>query len=135
MATQRKQANDLGHYQCSKCHQWKEPSGFSVFRRASHGLSYSCKDCEQKRSKDAHYRCRYGISEEQRKELINKQDNKCACCGSEFNDTARGRPVIDHCHSSGQVRDIICDRCNITLGLIGDDTGLAKKLIDYLARH
>ena len=135
MATPRRQPNDLGQHKCSKCHQWKDPSKFSKFRRAAHGLSYSCKDCEGKRSKDAHYRCRYGISEEQRNELINKQKNKCACCGSDFTDTPRGRPVIDHCHTSGKVREVICDRCNVALGIIGDDSGLAKNLIEYLARH
>lgn len=45
------------------------------------------------------------------------------------------RIVFDHCHTHGQFRGWICDRCNKVLGLIKDSSGLLSKLADYLNQH
>lgn len=40
--------------------------------------------------------------------------------------------AIDHCHISGQVRGLLCPRCNTVLGSCEDDVELLVKMIDYL---
>lgn len=40
--------------------------------------------------------------------------------------------VIDHCHSSGKFRGLLCYRCNLALGQFGDDVAVLQNAIDYL---
>jgi len=68
--------------------------------------------------------------------IIAKQNNKCACCGISFGTKRQvDTPVVDHCHNTGDVREIICERCNIGLGLLYDDWERAKVLLRYLEKH
>ena len=63
----------------------------------------------------------------------------CAICGFEEEVTsARGRLrrlVIDHDHSTGLVRDLLCSRCNAALGLFRDDLEVMRAAVEYLAKH
>lgn len=42
---------------------------------------------------------------------------------------------MDHNHKTGQVRGLLCDRCNLTIGALEDDAALLQKAIDYVVRH
>jgi hypothetical protein len=42
---------------------------------------------------------------------------------------------VDHDHKTGKVRGILCHKCNIALGLIGDDPARARALANYLERE
>ncbi len=62
---------------------------------------------------------RFGITEEDYNNLLNNQKSKCAICGRrEF--AKRGivikRLAVDHCHKTGQIRGLLCSKCNGTLG-------------------
>ena len=65
---------------------------------------------------------RYGLDRKQQIELLEKQDSKCALCNdpiklhdrSKFGSKSTGN--IDHCHTTGVVRGILCHPCNVTLG-------------------
>ena len=127
--------NEKGEVYCPTCKTHKPKTEYHKMRRHKLGLGYQCKSCAASRSKDAHYKTRYGMLEEDKLTLIREQDNKCACCGGEFDDTFKGRPVIDHCHTTGVVRTILCDRCNIALGNVGEDIELCQSLIKYIRRH
>lgn len=78
---------------------------------------------------------RYGITLEEYADLLSSQGGGCAICGKR--PKSRNLP-IDHCHFSGRVRGILCDKCNVTLGFMGDSKEEiyknAEKLIAYLAR-
>lgn len=50
----------------------------------------------------------------------------CPVCGRD------GRLDLDHDHSTGQVRGWLCGNCNRGLGLIGDTTEAAQRLLAYL---
>jgi hypothetical protein len=43
-----------------------------------------------------------------------------------------GQRAIDHCHATGAVRGVLCHRCNLTLGKLGDSADLARRMADYL---
>ena len=52
---------------------------------------------------------KYGLSEEQYRSILERQDNRCAICRRPFEER---RASIDHCHTCGMVRGILCFWCN-----------------------
>jgi hypothetical protein len=43
--------------------------------------------------------------------------------------------AIDHCHTTGKVRGLLCHACNQALGLMQDDTKRMLLAIEYVERH
>lgn len=73
---------------------------------------------------------KYGVTKEFLVELYEKQDGKCAICG-EIPKTERGLHV-DHCHTTGAVRGLLCHGCNTGIGALKEDAETLSKAIDYL---
>ena len=90
------------------------------------------------RDKDARRAARilaqFGISVEQYDAILAAQGGGCAICGSADADRRGHRLHIDHCHTTGVVRGILCAACNTTLGKFGDDAGRLRRAADYLDR-
>lgn len=77
----------------------------------------------------------YGITASDYFDMLKAQDNKCASCGD--SETARKNDVliplaIDHCHSTGKVRGLLCLGCNTGLGNFKDSTERMLRGIQYL---
>lgn len=73
---------------------------------------------------------RFKISEEEYNILISKQCGVCAICGKE--NTCGRRLAIDHCHTTGKIRGLLCSKCNSALGVFNDSREMLSKAIDYL---
>lgn len=100
---------------CTRCGNAKPFSEYNKYKRGSARLAPWCREC----TTDARLISVYGVSLEQKRALIQEQGGRCAIHGC-------GRPLdaksnIDHCHSSGQVRAILCGGCNRALGILGED--------------
>lgn len=68
----------------------------------------------------------YGLSHENYLAKINAQHNLCACCGEPFIKT----PHIDHCHTTGKVRGLLCQPCNVGLGYYEKKSSLFKSYLE-----
>jgi Recombination endonuclease VII len=71
----------------------------------------------------------YGVPLEWYKDKEVEQGNGCAICGQPEIATRNGtvkRLAVDHNHATGQVRGLLCSRCNVKLGHIEDRHWLAK---------
>lgn len=75
------------------------------------------------------FRSRYNITLEDFVALAEKQENKCAICGSVAPLT------IDHCHKSGKVRGLLCGNCNRGIGCLKESIDNLKNAIKYLLFH
>lgn len=78
---------------------------------------------------------RRGITEEVYTAISEEQNGLCAICRKEESKQRSGRTVrlsIDHCHSTGRVRGLLCSRCNEAIGKAKDDPDIIEAAIEYL---
>jgi len=79
-----------------------------------------------------HLKSTYGITTAERDALLAGQGGKCAGCGT-IEPMGYGWHV-DHCHTSGCVRGILCSLCNTGMGSARDSVETLQSWIDYLNR-
>lgn len=119
-------------YKCCKCGN-DFPKDEVVATKYYKGKvsAYRCKGCKA----DNNLKHRHGITLEEKKAMEKAQDYRCGSCRKHKDENARKRLVVDHCHRTGMVRELLCDDCNTALGLLYEDIENAKHLIDYMERH
>lgn len=71
---------------------------------------------------------RYGLTEGAFRELLQKHP-VCAICGISFDDASLH---VDHDHKTGNIRGLLCSRCNQGLGFFKDDPALVANASKYL---
>lgn len=70
----------------------------------------------------------YGLTPENYETMLKEQNNRCKICSETFTSTAH----VDHCHTTGKVRGLLCGNCNHGLGKFKDNTKLLQNAITYL---
>lgn len=132
----RKKPNSSGCYQCSACKGWKPPEDFNKNKNQKSGLHYSCRSCSKEHTRKYNLPTKYGITAGEYAEKLLRQGGKCACCQKRLEPDGKkmDRPCVDHNHNSGQVRDILCGRCNIAAGNLLDSHELADMVSSYLKK-
>lgn len=83
----------------------------------------------------------YGIRPEEYEAKLKQQNYVCAICEqpetSLFHNTPGKvkRLSLDHCHKTGKIRDLLCQRCNHFLGRVDENISLLQNMINYLNKH
>lgn len=62
-------------------------------------------------------------------ELFDAQNGKCAICGITPLDKHLS---IDHDHESGAIRALLCNKCNLALGCVNENTLILENMINYI---
>lgn len=75
---------------------------------------------------------RYGLSRVQYDELVAAHENKCAICRAAPRSV---RHAVDHDHTTGVVRGLLCDACNRGLGYFREKPELLRRAAEYLAER
>jgi hypothetical protein len=70
----------------------------------------------------------YGLSKREYEALLLEQQGRCAICHVEDS------LVVDHSHSTGAVRGLLCHACNTALGLMRDDPDVLCTAAAYIER-
>lgn len=73
----------------------------------------------------------YSVTEEEFRNLLDSQKDSCKICGIHWNKTEKGL-AIDHCHTTGKVRGLLCVTCNFGIGAFRDSKLLLNNAIAYL---
>lgn len=72
------------------------------------------------------------ISEFGFRRLLKQQGNACPICERKFSDAVPAN--VDHCHTHGHVRGLLCVKCNTGLGHFNDDPERMMRALKYLRR-
>jgi hypothetical protein len=123
--------------QCRKCNEVKDEKLFTWSARD--GFSKTCKSCSALYSKQKRKDTKYVLASKARKfntsvehlEHLFSTYKVCQICSK----TDRRALNVDHCHTTGKVRGLLCDNCNKGLGLFRDDKDLLTSAINYLKEH
>ncbi len=96
---------------------------------------------EKRRIAERYHRLKkYGLTPLAFDAMFAEQKGCCAICGLKFakenkagyRTASNDYPRIDHCHETGDIRGLLCFKCNIGLGAFGDNTDTMTKAITYL---
>jgi Recombination endonuclease VII len=98
-------------------HSWNDPEKWSI---------------RQKIARKSHLKRNYGMSLEEFQHRLDEQNSCCAICGIHIQDATHKQLVVDHCHTTGKVRGLLCDLCNTALGKFKDNKEVLKQAIKYL---
>lgn len=74
----------------------------------------------------------YGMTRYEYDLLLVSQNHKCAVCESPTGNKVGHRLVVDHDHSTGQVRGLLCHSCNRGIGMLRDSAVILKRAFNYL---
>lgn len=135
---------------CSKC---ALPLPLKMFHKLKHGAlgrHPNCKTCRSKyeskrwkglpgehkrrlrkskgKSERAASLAEFGFTLESFRDAVTAVDGKCEICSKYVGDSL----CVDHCHSSGKFRGLLCSTCNMGLGMFRDDEERLRKAIKYL---
>jgi Autographiviridae endonuclease VII len=90
----------------------------------------------KRRSIELHRVRKYGLSSEDFDAMFAAQGSMCANSGCESISPGRTKGwCVDHCHTTGKIRGILCHNCNLSLGLAKDCKTRLLGLVGYLDKH
>jgi len=122
---------------CNICGEIKPLSEFYKCKNTKCGYRGGCKKCLRKRNNDEfRYLLQYGLSKDDLEMLLKIQNNKCLICNNPITvKNGKKRACIDHDHSNGVIRGVLCHNCNRLLGASCENTTIFKRAILYLEKE
>ena len=106
----------------------KENPDFQKERYKRYKENYAHRDRDK--VKNSWLKRRYGITLDDYNYMLQEQEGQCAICGKKQIESL----YVDHSHITGEVRGLLCHKCNSVLGYVNDDVNILAKSINYLER-
>ena len=142
---------------CNTCHLAKAETEFHKGTRYKGGIRPRCKKCHQTACKDyesrnphirkkceKNYAARHpdkiyskrlkhlGVNYELYMQMFAEQQGTCKICKK----PQHGKKLaVDHCHRTGKIRGLLCEKCNQGLGMFKDNEQLLIEAIRYLEKN
>ncbi len=86
-------------------------------------------------ARDIKYKINYGIGLKEFEELLDSQNGVCAICSKSQPEGKRQKYLsIDHNHTTGEIRGLLCTNCNSAIGFLNESIKLLKNTIKYLTK-
>ena len=124
---------------CIHCNKEKHEQSFHISGNGKRGNV--CHACKQKRylssnpeqkkktNRRKHLRESYNMSIADYQELYDLQSGLCAICNLEL------KLYVDHCHNTGKIRGLLCNKCNSGIGFLQDDPKIIAKALSYVGER
>lgn len=147
---------------CQRCKQSKPITFFRKNKRSPTGINQNCRKCcteygkewredkrdasriiakaaywrnpeaGRRRARIGNFRKKYGLTVAEVDGMLIAQNNNCAICERSL---LGKKANVDHDHSTGKIREILCTRCNLGIGYFEESSDIFFKCIEYLKRH
>ncbi len=141
---------------CPTCKTTKESTEFYKNKSNKDGKHHQCRECclayqrnpiykeaKKKQVKEnaeylkkarqtRHFQNTYGLSRLAYDNMRESQNYCCYICGLHETENHNKILCVDHNHDTGEVRKLLCSKCNRGLGLFNDSSGLLAKASQYL---
>jgi CRISPR/Cas system-associated protein Cas10 (large subunit of type III CRISPR-Cas system) len=114
----------------ARVHEWQRENADRVNARSA---EYRKKPGRARAMRDLYYRRTFGLTADDVDQLIAKQNGCCAICGRSPQRLASLH--LDHDHTTGQIRGVLCSTCNQGLGQFKEDPTLLEAAAAYLRRY
>jgi hypothetical protein len=144
--------------ECTKCGLSLPLDGFYSYKRKSRDYVSRdswCIDCTKAASRVAYERQRdsgaerergwrrrgiVGVTWEDFERKYADQDGRCSVCQNpmRLKGVGKGKQDVahlDHNHSTGKPRGLLCGNCNVAIGMLGDDIELLRSAVAYLEEY
>jgi hypothetical protein len=134
--------------QCSSCgtkksrHQFSKQPG----KKLQSSICRSCKNKKPTKEAKAVYQKtlatirdlrvitkKFGLTEEDYFRMEKEQRGVCAICKAPC--TSGRRLAVDHNHTTGKVRGLLCLRCNFGIGYFEENLNIIGNAMKYLRKH
>lgn len=130
---------------CPKC---KEVLPIESFGKSGYRIRSFCKPCGKTYAKKPtvpqyvrySLKTNYGMTLEDFEEILKTQNYSCAVCMKHVDEVTSGmakynKLSVDHDHSTGKIRGLLCVNCNLGLGNFADTEEILLSAIEYLRKH
>lgn len=129
---------------CSRCQEELPEEGYSPSHWSKRG---ACRNCERERylkSKKKQFPAalrdrillrKYGISRSDFDQMLARQQHRCLGCRKSITTAQKNRTLaayVDHDHTTGKVRGLLCMSCNTALGMVKESKATLRRLMAYL---
>lgn len=129
---------------CRTCNQEKPWDDFRLVTRKS-GEQWRmgiCRPCNRTQKRNQYLSKWRGskksgairITKELYEQMLSRQEGGCAICGRTEGEEGRFL-AIDHDHTTGRLRGLLCFACNVAIGHLGDDPDTLQKAVSYLQNN
>jgi hypothetical protein len=132
---------------CTKCKKKKSLGEFSIDKRHRDGKASSCKECDKtykkqyykdnkerylKNQRKRNLKIKFNLTADDYNRMFEEQQGCCAICGTHQNEFDR-KLSVDHDHSNGKIRGLLCTWCNVRLPHV-EDIEFVIKAKKYLSQ-
>lgn len=114
---------------CARCQDFRALTSFGARKNQKKLPSY-CLPCQRAYNQERRLTLIFGLTWDDYEAILAQQDGRCAIC--------RGKPrkfalSVDHDHKTGEIRGLLCSRCNHRLlGSANDDAERLRRAAEYL---
>lgn len=131
-------------YQCRECRTEKQRAYYASLppetaeerkKRNEYLAKWRLKNVDKvkEQSRVKHLQRKFNLTAEQYDTMSKTQGGVCAICQDKC-ETGMNL-AVDHCHTTGKIRGLLCKNCNTAIGLFKEDTDNMLKAIKYIKSH
>lgn len=124
---------------CKECSNIYHREYNARHREHKNKLTNNWRKANPDRVRNIYLKHTYGITSEEYEKLLEEQKGVCLICGrpEKVSDGKGGikKLHIDHNHTTGKVRGLLCNDCNVGLARFNEDVCILQKAILYLEEN
>ncbi len=115
---------------CPRCGLEKAPADYNRNGTSPDGLQSYCRKCHNEQNRRNTILRDFGISKEEYETFKAGRTGSCEICGRVYK-----HMHVDHSHTTGKLRGLLCGPCNQGLGFFYDKSEILMKAAAYLDSH